>query len=284
MKTEMVLSELYQQYIDGNLSKQEIDGGIFRYLLDNHERYRVFEGNRDRWDEFLSWLYPRLSRAVELYRNMGSSFDAYITGIVQAASKEYRTREADHKITEYACWQARAEELLLHEAESDYLDHPKHFVIPSDIKPRQLLLLLLKSYFYASDDLVNQVSSAIGMKPEEIRSLVEELRKRRAEKEAEILSLRERVHCQYYRCLAYQRRMFTAQPGTEYHDKMKDRFKRAKQRFLTMKKRLMGMRMDASNRMIAEVMGIPKGTVDSGLFAVKNRQAQIESLRAEPIT
>jgi DNA-directed RNA polymerase specialized sigma24 family protein len=38
-----------------------------------------------------------------------------------------------------------------------------------------------------------------------------------------------------------------------------------------MRKRLGGMRMSASNRMIAEILGIPRGTVDSSLFAFINR-------------
>jgi hypothetical protein len=52
---------------------------------------------------------------------------------------------------------------------------------------------------------------------------------------------------------------------------MKDRFERARKRFYKMKKRLGGMRMSASNRMIADVLGIPRGTVDSSLSVIKNR-------------
>jgi DNA-directed RNA polymerase specialized sigma24 family protein len=33
------------------------------------------------------------------------------------------------------------------------------------------------------------------------------------------------------------------------------------------------MRMSASNRMIADILGIPRGTVDSSLFAIRNRLA-----------
>jgi len=67
--------------------------------------------------------------------------------------------------------------------------------------------------------------------------------------------------------------MTGVQPGTDYYEKLKCRFERAKKRFYSMRKRLGGMRVAASNRMIAEVMGIPRGTVDSGLFAIRNRLA-----------
>jgi len=269
-KSEKPLSTLYQCYSTGNLSKKDFEGKIFQYLLDNIERYRVVEGNKNRWNEFISWLYPRLARAIDLYRDLGSSFDAYITSLVHSAAKEYRCREADHRITEYACWQARAEEMSVCESESEYLDSCADISIPNGIKPKHVLLLLLKSYYLVSDEFVNRVARAIGMKTDTVMQMINKLKKLRCGKETEILNLRDRLYCQHYRCLAYQKRLCAAQPGTDYYKKMADRCERARRRFHTMKQRLGKMRVDASNRMIADVIGIPKGTVDSGLFAIKN--------------
>ena len=130
--------------------------------------------------------------------------------------------------------------------------------------------LLLKSYYFVSDEFVKQVAHAIDMESATVLNMIEKLRRMRSVREDEILSLRERLHCQHYRCLAYQKRMNAAQPGTEYYERMKERFQRAKRRYLAMRKRLGGMRVDVSNRMISEVTSIPKGTVDSGFYAMKN--------------
>jgi len=270
---ETPLSGLHQLYIMGNLPKKKFEGRIFQYLVKNHEKFRIFDGNMDSWNDFLSWLYPRLARAVDLYKDLGSSFDAYITGLVNSAAREYLCRETDHNMTEYICWRARAEENILFENEPEYLQADSHMSIPDDIKPRQVLFLLLKSYFFVSEEFVKQVSKAIGMNAGLVQRMVDELKMRRSEKESEIFELRERLHCQYYRCLAYQKRMISAQPGTVYREKMLYRFERARKRYQSMKKRLEGKRMSASNRMIAEILGIPRGTVDSGLHAIKNRLA-----------
>ena len=267
---EKPLSSLYQCYSTGNLPKKDFEGRIFQYLLDNLERYRVLEGGKNCWNEFLSWLYPRLARAIDQYRDLGSSFDAYITSLVHGAAREYRCREADHRITEYACWQARAQEMCVCESESEYLESCEAFSIPRGIKPRHILLLLLKSYYLVSDEFVDRVAGAIGMKAEVIMKMIYKLRTMRCERDTEILNLRDRLYCQHYRCLAYQKRLSAVQPGTDYYKKMEARCVRARQRFFSMKKRLGKMRVDASNRMIADVVGIPKGTVDSSLFAVKN--------------
>jgi len=273
MQYQKSLSDYYQLYDKGSMPKKDFEGRIFQYLLGNCEKYRGFNGNQDRWNEFLSWLYPRLARAIDLYRDMGSSFDAYITSLVSSASREYRCREADHRMTEYICWQAKAEEMGVRDTASEYLEDSKEVSVPQGVRPRHILLLILKSYYFVSDDYVKRVAPAIGMKSEELQAMIDELRELRSKKDTVILDMRERLYCQYYRCLACQKRVDNAQPGTEYHKKMKRRFERAKRRFLAMKKRFAGMRRDASNRMIAEVVGIPKGTVDTGLFAVTSNSA-----------
>jgi hypothetical protein len=279
---EKPLSDLYRQYTMKNLSKKDFEGRIFQHLFDNFSRFRIFSGNQDRWNEFLSWLYPRFARAIDKYQDLGSSFDAYITGLVRSAAREYRQRETDHLITENVCWQARAEEMMLFENEPEYLESKKAVSIPPGINPRQVLFLLLKSYFFVSDEFAKSVALAIGMEGEVVQNMIGELRKRRSAKEAAILDLRERLHSQHYRCLTYQKRIMNMLPGTEYHKRMKDRFERARQRFFAMKKRLERMRTAASNKMIAEVLGIPCGTVDSGLFMLKNRLAGSQGNEAFP--
>ena len=271
LENDKPLSDLYQLFLIGKLTKKEFEGLAFQYLLDNYDRYRQFGGNRENWNEFLSWLYPRLSRAIDLYRDLGSSFDAYITSLVHNAAREYRSREADHSLAEFVCWKARAEEMLLHENEPEYSESSSDFSLPADVNPRQVLLLLLKSYFFVSDDFVKKVANTIGMNAGDIQDMINELRSRRAEKEAKIHNLKGRLHCQHYRCLTYQRRLSGTPYGTANYEKMKARVERAEKRFYAMKKRLSGMRMTASNRMIAEVLGIPRGTVDSSLSSIKNR-------------
>ena len=279
MNYDKPLSNLHYEYIMCKLPKKDLEGKIFLYLLDNQERFHIFNGNRDLWDDYLSWLYPRIARAVDLYRDVGSSFDTYIASLVHSAAKEYKCRETDHHITEYICWQARAEEMVFLEREPDYsadcVEEKGDIILPKDINPRQILFLLLKSYFFVSDDFVKKVARIIGIEGTLVQKMIDELRIRRTAKEAGILDLRERIHCQHYRCLNYQKRMTDIQPGTAYYEKLRCRFERAKKRFYAMKKRLGGMRMGASNRMIAEVMGVPRGTVDSGLFAIRNRREKI---------
>jgi RNA polymerase sigma factor (sigma-70 family) len=272
MQNTTSLSVLQQQYHLGRLNKKELEGLIFQYLMDNFEYYHVFDGNQERWIDFLSWLYPRLSRAVDSYREKGSSFDAYINTIVQGSSREYRVREADHYATEYACWRARAEEMALRDPEPEYGDTAAGTLLPpGEFSDRQILILFLKSYYFISDDFLDRVAKFLHMDKEELRALVEKLRILRDKREKMITTLKENIHSQYYRCLTFQKKLLSISPESAYYKKLQYRFERAHVRFLTMQKRLAGIRLDASNRQIAKVLNIPKGTVDSILHTIREK-------------
>jgi hypothetical protein len=204
---------------------------------------------------------------VENYRNRGSSFDAYIRSLVRWSAREYRSREADHLTTEYACWNAKARDTFACSQEPDYPEQPPPLKPVSN--PRQVLVLLLKSYYFVSEDFISRVAPAIGIKEEKLSRLIEELRKRRVKREEEIRTLQERIYTQYYRCLTLEKRINAAPEGSAYQERMKQYRERAEKRLAGMRRRLGSIRLDPSNRQVAEVLGIPKGTVDSNLHAVK---------------
>jgi DNA-directed RNA polymerase specialized sigma24 family protein len=109
------------------------------------------------------------------------------------------------------------------------------------------------------------------MEKQELYRLIDALKKLRLRREQQVMVLKERIHCQFYRCLSLEKRILTATPGMAYYEKLKKLFRRAKQRRDAAQKRLAGTRLDATNQQIAEVLGIPKGTVDSALHAVREK-------------
>ena len=267
------LSEMYSEYTLGRMSRKNLEGSIFEYLMDNFERYNWFRGDREKWTDFVSWLYPRLSRAIDYYKETGASFDAYISAIVQWSCKEYRTREAEHYTTEFVCWKARAEEMMAYSNEAEYADDPDpepEILSPLiDIKPRHILILLLKSYFYVTDDFLNRVVAATGMKKEQLCKMIDKLHQLRVKREERIHQLQERIHSQYYRCLAFEKRLSCTYEGTAKHEKLKSCLERAHQRYGAIRRRLGGIRKDATNQQVADILNIPRGTVDSALHSIR---------------
>ncbi|MDR0553312.1 MAG: hypothetical protein LBG76_00735 [Treponema sp.] len=268
MQDEMSLDSYFEKYQQGNLEKKDLEGRIFTYILDNYQRFDLRGWDRDECIDYLCWLYPRLSRTIDRYSYTGASFDAYVRSMIHWSSREYLAIEREHQVIENSYWDLQSTELEVHNPEPEYLE-TRPFKPVSN--PKQTLILLLKSYRYVSDNFISRAAPALGMSKETLNRLIDSLRQSQVDRNVEIQKLRERIFTQYYRRMTLERRISTTLPGSTRYIKLKQLWEKSKLRLAALRKRLRKIRPDASNRLVAEVLGIPKGTVDSNLFAVKSR-------------
>jgi hypothetical protein len=270
MQDELPFDSYLEDYYQGNLQKKELEGRIFKYILDNSHRFHLRRWERDECIDFLCWFYPRLSRAIDRYVYTGASFDAYIGSMIRWSAKEYMIIERDHRVIEDSCWDLHAAEMEVQSPEGEYLESPpKPFKRVSN--PRQALVLLLKSYHYVSEDFIARAAPAIGVPKETLICMIDTLRQRRLDRDEELRGLQERIQSQYYRCVTFERRIAISSPGSARLIKLTKRLEKARRRLAVMRSRLRLIRAEASNRQVAEVLGVPKGTIDSNLYAVKSR-------------
>jgi hypothetical protein len=261
------LNDLFNKYRSGILDKKQLEGQIFQFILDNTKQFHLLQWKREDCIDYLCWLYPRISKAIDKYRDIGTSFDAYIGSLVYYASREYCFREADHSISEHACWTEKANEMSVQNAEPDYPEKKESYKPVSN--PQQILILLLKSYHFVSEDFLSRIAPAVGIEKDTLKRMIDELRILRLDKEEQIQGLKERIYCQFYRCISFEKRMLAAPEGSLFREKMQERLNRARIRLVSMRKRLSVMRFEATNLQIATVLGVPKGTIDSTLHAAK---------------
>jgi RNA polymerase sigma factor (sigma-70 family) len=270
MKNTMVLSTLYRNYKNGRIGRK-----VFEAKLMGEIAYRAptMIGHNHKRDlpDFLAWLYQRIAKAVDNYRDNGSSFDAYICSSVNRAFKEYRSKMIECRITETTVWAAKEYEKVKENEEVYLADTDGE--LPSPLRrvrnPHQILVLLLKSYYFLSDDFISRIAPALGMDKEKINMLVMELRDLRAEREQEIHDLRERVYAQFYRCLSFQSHATSAPPNSAREARYINCLERGIKRLDSMRETLRTLHADASNKEIAKVLGISKGTVDASLYTVR---------------
>jgi len=277
MALDKSLEVVFGDYRRGTLGKRNLEGILFQWILDNPRSFGIFYRDKDDCIDFLTWLYPRLSRSIERYEDVGSTFAGYMASMVRFSFKEYRMREEDHRITEAATWRERASDgTEVHEEEAEYYQNA-----PSKVpNPRQVLILLLKSYYFVTDDLVKKAAPALGVDPERIGEFIAQLKALRLGQEDEYRALRDRVHAQFYRCITFERRLERSPEGSARRMRLEGALDRGRKRLASMRRRLSRMRVEASNREVAQVLGIPKGTVDAHLQACKTLAARMERRRA----
>jgi hypothetical protein len=276
MQENLPLDSLLQKYREGTLNKKKLESIIFEYILKNGKRFKLHTWQQDECVDFLCWLYPRISKAIDKYHNEGSSFDAYIVIMIRWASREYIQNQATHRLIEQTYWDVCTRETEACEEEPDYDNNTAPFKKVSN--PKQALLLLLKSYYFISEDFINKAAPAIGMEKEHLQRLVGELRELRIQRDEALKEQKNHVHTQYYRCITLEKRLNIAPVGSARHEKLQARLLRAKKRLEVMRKRLKRMRTEPTNRQVAKVLGVPKGTIDSSFFAIKAKtNAKIRS-------
>ncbi|MDR2480489.1 MAG: hypothetical protein LBD48_14420 [Treponema sp.] len=267
------LDDLYLRYTAGLLSKKELEGLVFRAIQEDMRQFGLYHWKRDDRDDYLSWLYPRISNAIDTYRDQGFSFDHYVAGLVRMAAKEFRSRQADNYVAEYAAWTARYSWECVQEPEPGYSEEasPAKKAVEKPKNPRQILFLILKCYHCVSDDFIGRAASLLEIRPEILKKMIDRIRALRQRRDMVIGTMRERVYAQFYRCIVYEKRLAAIPEDISASLRMKTRLEKARQRLAAMRKRLAGMRSAPSNAQIAKILGVSKGTVDAGLYALKNR-------------
>ena len=161
--------------------------------------------------------------------------------------------------------------MAVYDEEPSYLFEKKSVQHKKIAKPQHILILLLKSYAFLSDDVLERIVPSLDVSIEKLHLMLDSIRGMRAKTDEELRNLKERIYSQHYKCIGIEKKLALAQERGAYYTQLEGRLKRGKARLAAMKKRLLTIRPDASNRQIAEVLGIPKGTVDSNLYAIKRK-------------
>jgi len=272
----LLLNKLFDKYLTGEISRNDFEGYIYRFLIYNQEETCLSHWKRDVYNDFLSWFYPRLQKAIDMYRDIGSSFVAFMSKFILISSKEYRSTITSNEIIEYSTWSAQVSELYVHEEPVVYLEKNMENIINKLIidkqgrkNTRRILSLIIKCYYYVSEDFAEKIAPKIGMKSEELLEMLKKIRSIRQKKDDDIYNLKERIYSQFFRCLIYERNLLYFKENAEKYNKKKLQLKKARERLESMRKRLASIRKEATNIQVAEIIGVTKGTVDASLHRLK---------------
>ncbi|GMO21076.1 MAG: hypothetical protein Pg6A_08030 [Termitinemataceae bacterium] len=264
------LNEVYDDYSAGIINHSSFIEAVLKHILFNHRYYGILEKNAGDTQDFLSWIYPRFVKSIKRYVPVtGVTFEAFIYSTMRFNFREYLSRHARRMETEQSFWSDVAKDTPYYE-ESLFEGEESMSPIRKTHK-KQSLMVFLKCYHAVSDSMIKRMSSYLGMREESLRAMIDELRKERCEIELSFNELRERCKAQYYRCMNYERRLDRVERGSAAFGILFKRLTGHRERLLRMRRRLKNMRVEATNQQVARVMGIAKGSVDSGISAFKRK-------------
>jgi hypothetical protein len=268
----------YKQYKQKLISENELAACIFNHLLDTQSNeYSLFFRNDEDRTDFLCWFYPRLLSSIRKYRKTGSTFDAYIGTVVRYSCREYNIR-SDRDLADNAYSIDTVRESLVCEPEEDY-EQEDDTAFPR-LSPAQILVVMLKSYYFVTDELISKAAPVIGISAEVLSGMIDKLHRRRLWREARAAKLSSRIQSLYYRRITQENRMEAVFEDKARCAAISARVEFIRQRMNRMRKRLKAMRLEATNKEVAEILGLPKGTVDSRLSLIKRK---VSRKKKEPL-
>ena len=271
MQNLFSLNELYVDYAAGLLNKKDFEGSIFRTIQENVHCFGLVGWNREDSDDYISSLYPRISRAIDAYQETGASFESYIGCMVRLTAKEYRSRQTRDYCEETAVWIAHLPEMYVCENEIQYDEHAME-EMEGSIKlttPRQLLILILKCSSHVSAALLEKIAPKLGIEPDALNEMVDHLKQLREKRAMDMLTLREKINSQFYYCILYEQKLQALMPDSAAAQRLRRQLKAVRNRLEKTRRRLARFRLEPSNSQIAQLLGISKGTVDSVLYKLR---------------
>jgi hypothetical protein len=274
------LNNHYANYSAGSLDRKELEVMLFEKARKEINTFNLPGWGNEDYDDYLSWLYPRLSRAVNTYRETGSSFETYIGSLVRLTVKEYRHRQARDYANETVAWSAIRSDMYTAESPPVYgaeygseyggtLTAEKTAEKNEAVKnPRQLLILVLKCCNYVSPDFLERISQRLGVSAEVLDGMINRLKDGNITRMKVIEVLREKINLLFCRCMVYEKKLLSTEDETAAR-RVEGKLKRGRYRLAKLRVKLARTRPDPSNSRIAEILGVTKGTVDSALYSLR---------------
>lgn len=292
--TERVLE--YQRSGRGHTSLFR-DVALHAYCYPNR-KYGCDEDDRG---DFLVFVYPKLERLIHRFVPKGSPFEAYLNATLRYQLRSYARKKACERIkTQLSCEQLGGEQLAPDDgsavAESAVAievtdlpatDRPAGDVVGSESTARELgrgtvhrlLLLALKHCDQLEDSAYRRIAELTGCDPRWLLATRDKLRFACSAQRRRRARLRMRRDSAWFRAECIEREM--AAIGQPRASELAERLTRLRRTVTAARAELRHASTGPSNRQLAEVLGVPKGTVDSGVFYLRRDLRQGLAARLE---
>jgi RNA polymerase sigma factor (sigma-70 family) len=246
--------------------------------------------DEDDCGDFYVYFYPRLIRTLKHFREQGKPFDHYLNSVLRWQLRSYlRRKNSDKQRRALACrpdfWETPEPEVnspapgTLWPGEHLPVLSPEG-IMKSDSDRRRFLLLLLKNMQLLDPRELEAGASLCGLSAEELTRVTAELRKRLAAKEARLEALRTRRNRAFFKLSRLEAELGAAAETAEKR-RLLAAVARARATLRLAQERLARTPRCPTNRDLAEVLGLPKGTVDTALYWLKKRLACVYAQHTE---
>jgi DNA-directed RNA polymerase specialized sigma24 family protein len=272
------------------LHYQRTRSGLADLMNDLAQRVYVYPRRRMGWDEdacgeFYLFCYSRLVRLLDRFRDQGKPFESYLCSVL---GWQLRNFARDRKRGERS-WNLglRIEPGRTVTASEDSPQgnnlvpafpaaelHGIGRLIRTPTDRRNFLFFILKSTRNVSPEKYPALAGVAGIPADRLGNLLADLRQGRANREARLEVFRRRRNAAFCQARLLETELLT-ETDSQRREELTGRLQKARKRMRGAMDRMARVGLAPTNREIARVLGVPKGTVDSGLYWLKKKLAPV---------
>jgi len=275
------------------LRYQRTKSGLSEIMAELAQRVYFFPRRKMGWDddacgEFYLFFHPRLVRLLDRFRDQGKPFESYLCAVLAWQLRNFaRERKRGERSWNVALriepreWDVEAREASLEETEhrvpADVLSASGSEIarlIRTSSDRRNLLFLILKCSRRLEEGKAASLAELAGVSKQRLAGLMSELSQLR---EARVERL-ETFRCRRNGAFSQVRLLETELQGELDERKRQElacRLVKARRRMKSAMARMARVGLAPTNKEISRILGIPKGTVDSGLYWLKKKLAEV---------
>jgi len=234
--------------------------------------------DEDACGEFYLFFHPRLLRLVGRFRDQGKPFESYLASVLAWQLRNFaRGRgRAERSWSVALRLQAEDPDGERSEPPRDPVLVPAAIrgVIRSDADRRNLVYLVLKCSRTLDEATMSALAELARFDLDRLQCLAEQLRREREPRDRRLETFRLRRN----RAFSLARLLETELQGETDPERiaaLRCRVSSARRRMEAAMKRMSRVGLAPTNREIARVLGVPKGTVDSGLYWLKRKLSPV---------
>ncbi len=261
---------------------------VIRYQKTGNGRERLFQEmyhrvywfartslntNEDELSGFCAFFFPKLPTMVEHFTYRGITFDYYIKRSVCFSIKTFIARKQKRRLEQSAVLCSYHESSPEQPGESLAVETPPCRYITRHRKSleKRILILVAVEAFSIPVSLYPVIAEEVGCSLEYISDVLGTLHSREQRRYQRYLRLTERRDIYYGDLMVVQLKLYAHPPEPEYSE-LKHREKRLRELLDRSRDRVLKFPKKIPHRVVAEVLGIPKGTVDSAIHYLKKNE------------
>jgi hypothetical protein len=306
---ESTLNDLVNSYRQSGKGRELILERVAALVYDSHGRFG-FDNEDDAADALMKYR-ERIGKLLDRFEDRGISFDAYLASSLRFLAKTVRREKRQRYDRELVCesvvsrpfgeseaYADGGEALLLQESADA---RPEVFGkcvsvdrARSRRRPRarggtpsspalktayssRLVFLAIKCAWEIDEEGVARVARSAGVDPEWLAAAIEQARRSLESERSRVERLAERRNASWCR-----QRLLEAKLASENdayrHPRLEAALARERARYARIKEEFEALKVIVPNSVVARILGVPKGTVDSGLYYLRKRYGPAQGL------